>query len=224
MKLIERELGLEIELKENIISVVVLEDISLRLSLIEALRLQIMGKEGNWLLTESEKSYELSKYVELILEPFSLQLNNKRLKTKLYQDMKSIADDRFYSEGLELHSHICSYLEHILEKIPYPLSYNEEWNVIELFKFYDVELEETCDDICETLFHYIEFMSQVCGVHIFVAVNIKQYLTENQLIELYKLARYSKIQLVLIEFGMYHEKIEGEEIYILDKDDCIITY
>ena len=55
-------------------------------------------------------------------------------------------------------------------------------------------------------------------------VNIKQYLTENEISELYKLAMYSKIQLVLIEFNMYGEKSEYEDIYIIDKDSCIITY
>ena len=55
-------------------------------------------------------------------------------------------------------------------------------------------------------------------------VNIKQYLTENEISELYKLAMYSKIQLVLIEFNMYGKKSEYENIYIIDKDSCIITY
>lgn len=224
MKLSERELGLEIELKENVTSVIVLEDITLRLPLIEELYLQLLGKEGNWLLSEKEKNYDLSKKIELILEPFSLQLNNKKMKTKLYQDMKSISDDCFGLQGLELHSRICGYLENLIDKVSYPIKYKGEWNVLELFKMYDVELEDAYEDICEKLFHYIELMNQVCGIQIFIIVNLKQYLTENQLIELYKLAGYSKIQLVLIEFGMHNKKIEGEEIYILDKDDCIIAY
>lgn len=82
MKLSERELGLEIELKENVTSVIVLEDITLRLSLIEELYLQLQGKEGNWLLAENEKNYDLSKNIELILEPFSLQLNNSNFAHK----------------------------------------------------------------------------------------------------------------------------------------------
>ena len=106
MKLVERELGLEIQLKENIVSVIVIEDVSLRLSIIEELYSQIMGKEGNWLLVENEKNYEISKKADLILEPFSLELNNKKAKTKLYQDIKTIAQDFSFSQGLELHSHI----------------------------------------------------------------------------------------------------------------------
>lgn len=224
MKLVERELGLEIELRENITSVIVLEDIASRLSFVEEVYSQVMGKEGNWLLVENEKSYELGKKVEMILEPFSLELNNKKVKTKLYQDIKMIAQDDCFLQGLELHAHICNYLESLLERIPYPVKYEEDWNILELLKAYGVELEEECDSICERLFNYIKLINQVCGISIFITVNLKQYLTENQIFELYKLAKYSKIQLVLIEFNMSGKKMECEDIFILDKDRCIITY
>lgn len=91
MRLIERELGLEIELKENVVSVIVVEDVASRLPIVDELYSQMMDKDGNWLLVENEKNYELGKNVEIILEPFSLELNNKKVKTKLYQDIKTIA-------------------------------------------------------------------------------------------------------------------------------------
>ena len=120
MKLVERELGFEIELRENIVSVIVLENVTDRLSFVEELYSQMLGKEGNWLLVENEKNYELAKKAEMILEPFSLELNNKKMKTKLYQDIKTISQDYCFLQGLELHSHICNYLESLLERIPYP--------------------------------------------------------------------------------------------------------
>ena len=134
MRLIERELGLDIELKENKVSVIVVEAVTFRLPIVEELYSQVMGKEGSWLLVENEKNYELGKKAEIILEPFSLELNNKKVKAKLYQDIKTIAEDFFFSQGLEVHSNICNYLEKLMEKMPYPLKYKEEWNVLELFK------------------------------------------------------------------------------------------
>ena len=56
MKLIERSLGLEIELKENVISIIVVEDITLRLPIIEELNYEMSGNDGNWLLVENEKN------------------------------------------------------------------------------------------------------------------------------------------------------------------------
>lgn len=224
MKLIEREIGLEIELKENKVSVIVIENTTIRLSLIEELYAQITGNDGNWFLVENEKKYDLAKNIELILEPFSLQLNNKKVKTKLIQDLRVIAEEYFYTQGLELYSSMCNFLENVLEKSAYPIQYKEEWNFSELFKMFNVELEEEYENGFDKLFNYVKLVNQVCATKIFVMLNVKQYLLEEQLVELYKLAQYSKIQLVLIEFNVSNPKLECEDVYVLDKDKCIIVY
>lgn len=224
MKLVEREIGLEITLKENRVPVIIVENTAIRLSLIEELYEQIMGKAGNWFLVENEKKYDLSKSVEIVLEPFSLQLNNKKVKTKLVQDLKIIAEEYFYTEGLELYSLMCSYLEKILEKVSYPLRYKEDWNSAELFKMFNVELDEEYENTYDKLFNYVKLVNQVCGTKMFVMLNMKQYLSENQLMELYKLSQYCKIQLILIEFNASNPKLECEDVYVLDNDRCIIVY
>lgn len=223
MKLVEREYGIEVDIKENIVSIIVLEDVKLRLPLINELFSQTSGKEGNWLLFENDKSFDLGKKVELILEPLTLTLNNKKVKTKLYQDIKTIAQDYCFSQGLEVHSQICNYLENMLDKLPYPVKYDEDWDVSEILKAYNVELVEEYDNIFEKLYNYIKLVNAVCGTDIFIMVNIKQYLTDEQITELYKMAAYGKIQLVLIEFST-NNKRDCEELYILDNDDCVITY
>ncbi len=223
MKLVEREYGIEVDIKENIVSIIVLEDVKLRLPLINELFSQTSGKEGNWLLFENDKSFDLGKKVELILEPLTLTLNNKKVKTKLYQDIKTIAQDYCFSQGLEVHSQICNYLENMLDKLPYPIKYDEDWDVSEILKAYNVELVEEYDNIFEKLYNYIKLVNTVCGTDIFIMVNIKQYLTDEQITELYKMAAYGKIQLVLIEFST-NNKRDCEELYILDNDDCVITY
>lgn len=223
MKLVEREYGIEVDIKENIVSIIVLEDVKLRLPLINELFSQTSGNEGNWLLFENDKSFDLEKKVELILEPLTLTLNNKKVKTKLYQDIKTIAQDYCFSQGLEVHSKICNYLENMLDKLPYPVKYDEDWDVSEILKAYNVELVEEYDNIFEKLYNYIKLVNTVCGTDIFIMVNIKQYLTDEQITELYKMAAYGKIQLVLIEFST-NNKRDCEELYILDNDDCVITY
>lgn len=192
MKLVEREYGIEVDIKENIVSIIVLEDVKLRLPLINELFSQTSGKEGNWLLFENDKSFDLGKKVELILEPLTLTLNNKKVKTKLYQDIKTIAQDYCFSQGLEVHSQICNYLENMLDKLPYPVKYDEDWDVSEILKAYNVELVEEYDNIFEKLYNYIKLVNTVCGTEIFVMVNIKQYLTDDQITELYKMAAYGK--------------------------------
>lgn len=224
MKLIEREFGIEIDLKENHVSVLVIENISRRLSMIHQLYGQIIGQEGTWILTDGCKSYDMKKKCDLILEPFSLELNNKRIVTKLYGEIKEIANEECYEVGIELHTHVCSYLETLLQKVPYPMKYNDSWDVSNVLKMYEVGVLEDDEDLFERILNYIKMMNQIAGVEIFIAVNLKQLLTEKQIRELYKTAFYCKIQLVLIEFNTGDIRLSEECIYILDGDDCIITY
>lgn len=224
MKLIERELGLEIELKENRISVLIIENIRRRLTMIQQLYEQTLGKDGSWMLVEHENAYDLSKKCDFILELFSLEMNNKKVKARLYQEIKEIADEACYESGLALHAHICNYLETVLEKVPYPLDYTDTWDINNILKMYNVKIPEECDDLYEKLLNYIRLMNQICGIQIFILVNVKQFFTENQILELYKMASYNKMQLVLIEFDALCSRYPQEDIYILDQDDCMIQY
>ena len=76
----------------------------------------------------------------------------------------------------------------------------------------------------EKIFNYIKLIADVCRTNIFITVNIKHYLTSEQISELYKLAKYSKIHLILIEFNMCGDKYDCEKVYVIDKDNCIITF
>lgn len=224
MKLMERELGLELELQENRVAVLVIEDAARRFSLVGGLYAQSCGQEGSWLLAENEKIFALSKKCQVILEPFSLEINGKKLLTKLYQEIKEIADEDCYVQSMALHANICGYLEALLEKLPYPLRYDDAWDVSNLLKMCAVRLPDEYDSHYERLRDYIDLMNRACGTQLFVLVNMKPFLTEGQIQDLYKMASYSKIFLVLVEFGCAERKYPEEDICVLDADTCIITY
>lgn len=224
MKLISKDYNLTIEIKENHIPVLVIENVDARLNLINQLNQHISTNSGEWILSDGIKELDLSKKAEIILEPFSIDLNNKKIKSKLYQEIKALADDEFYELGLKLNSDICKYMSCIMDKFPYSLDYDEKWDISNLLKAYSVELSDDCSSLFERLLNYIKLSNQIVGTSIFIVLNAKQYLNHDQLVELYKMSFYSKIQLVLIEFCLIGNKESFEDIYILDEDNCIITY
>lgn len=69
--------------------------------------------------------------------------------------------------------------------------------------------------------NYVKFINPICGVKIFIMVHMKQYLSENQLAELYKMEKYSKIHLILIESKVCDKKQFCEEVYILVKTSLL---
>lgn len=115
------------------------------------------------------------------------------------------------------------YLNDICDKVPYTLQFATELNPQELFKLYNVKLEEDYDSLIEKLTEYLKVLVLLRSIKLVVFVNLKDYLNEEQVKELYKITFYYKINLLLIESSQ-KKRIEGECYHILDEQDCLIEF
>lgn len=101
------------------------------------------------------------------------------------------------------------------------MKYNFDTDLSSLMKSISVEIDDDADSLLEKMMQYIKLMNQICGVEIFVIPNLKVYFSTEDIIQLYEVAMYNKIYLIVIEsFQTLH--VEGEKGWIIDKDLCII--
>lgn len=221
MKLVHREYGIEIELQENQIPVLVIEAPETFSVLIQELYRSKQGGEKKFLLSESDKLLNMGKSLELMVNPFAIDVNEKRIVQKLYQEIESQVQEQLVLETAEIHSKLISYLEEIVGKIAYPVTFDLEENVLGLMKTYNVRLEAESITLLEKLVEYFELLHQLCRIEVIVCVNLKSYLSEAELRQLYEAMFYEKISLILLE-NTQREKVEGERICIMDRDGCII--
>ena len=221
MKLVHAEYGIEIELKENQISVLVVESPEKLSELIQELYLSRQGGEGKFLLSEADKLLNMGKFLELVVNPFAIDVNEKRIVQKLYQEIESQVQEQLVLETAEIHSRLISYLEEIAGKVTYPVIFDLEQNVLGLMKTYNVRLEAESITLLEKLVEYFRLLHQLCRVEVIVCVNLKSYLSEVELRQLYETVFYEKIALILLE-NVQREKVDGERICIMDRDWCII--
>ena len=221
MKLVHAEYGIEIELKENQILVLVVESPEKLSELIQELYLSKQGGEGKFLLSEADKLLNMGKFLELVVNPFAIDVNEKRIVQKLYQEIESQVQEQLVLETAEIHSRLISYLEEIAGKVTYPVIFDLEQNVLGLMKTYNVRLETESITMLEKLVEYFRLLHQLCRVEVIVCVNLKSYLSEVELRQLYETVFYEKIALILLE-NVQREKVDGERICIMDRDWCII--
>lgn len=221
MKLVHAEYGIEIELKENQIPVLVIESPEKFSELIQELYLSKQGGEGKVLLSEADKLLNMGKFLELVVNPFAIDVNEKRIVQKLYQEIESQVQEQLVLETAEIHSQLISYLEEIAGKVTYPVTFDLEENVLGLMKIYNVRLETESITLLEKLVEYFRLLHQLCRVEVIVCVNLKSYLSESELRQLYEAVFYEKISLILLE-NVQREKVGGERICIMDRDWCII--
>lgn len=208
-------------MKENRVNVLVIENQRALVNIIEMLRIQNEGNAGDFVIAEDEKVYPFHQIARVILEPFSLDFNEKKMQTQLFQEIKEEINDSFFVEWTQLQQRMIQYLDEVLLKVPYPVIYAENIDINAFLKMVKVSLEKDGDGFLEKIVQYIRILSALCGVKVIFFLHLKMFLSEEELRALYQEAAYQKIQLVLIESIVY-DKIENEDVCIIDQDMCII--
>ena len=213
--------NLELKLIENEITVLSVESPSAYQKIMHDLWQQYNGSEGSFILSENGKELKIQKNVECIYNPFAVNLNDKKILTKLYQELSLQGDALLQEDGIELRGSIIRYFDRLLNTVPYDITYNFEFELSSIITALDVQTDSTTDTLTEKLCSYMNLLQQLCGISIFVISNLKCLLLNTDLQLLYESAKYNKINLIIIE-PIHTPHIKDEKCWIIDKDLCII--
>lgn len=85
MKFIYGERELTLEFRENEVQVITIENREYFSAFLQNLYNQSQGSEGDIILSEGEKILSLNKVAEIVWNPFSVDINNKKILGKLFQ-------------------------------------------------------------------------------------------------------------------------------------------
>ncbi len=217
------DMGIDIEFQENKINMLVLENQEVYADFMSKLILSLDKGDGSFVLYDNEKKLNLSKNVEVIFSPLLIDLNNKRILTYLYDEMKELSDECAYETKEQINVEIVSYLDELSQKMPYPVKFRLDLDERQLFKQYDVRIEYEEGCLLEKIMNYIQIQSSLCGIKLLIFTNAKAYFTKEQLQDIYQCAFYNKVHIIIVEnFKSY--VLQDEKYYIVDSDKCLIMH
>lgn len=183
---------------------------------------QINGSEGRFVLSENEKELALSKYAEIIINPFSLDLNDKRIQKKLYAELIELAKgEELFLATQEMKVALQRYFLQLEITSGYTLETVPEIDVTAIFKALGIRIEDAEDDFFIRLLQYIRSMAELMGKKLIIFVNIRSYLNEVQVTQLLDLSSYNEIAMLFIE-NIQRDFSEDRKYCIIDKDGCEI--
>lgn len=221
MKLVNVKYNLNIDIKENEITVLILEKPEIRYQIVKELYYQGLGLDGSFVLSENDKIQKLSQKMEFILEPFSLDENGRKVLSQLYQEMELCCEEEFIEEKAEISAKILELMEKISIKMPYNITSSIDVSFAELCKIYNVKLESESDSFMDKMVSYIQVMNQLCGRRLFCFLNISHYMNEEQWKYFVEYIKYQKVYALFIEF--YQSDVKHvDTVCIVDADYCII--
>lgn len=214
-------LDVELPVEEGTVNVLSVEDPKVFSDMLIEFHKAVEGGSGNWMLADNDSEQRIAKNLDMLWNSLFVDLNEKKLLNALYKELEGFVTDSLFAEYSALNSSAISLIDKLAMLVPYPLSFDLEGNVTNLFKLYQVQFEDDAESPVERLTNYIRLSHQIKRVNGFAALNLKQFFTAEELHELYEFIEYEKVHLFILE-GYHSKVLPKERNWIVDKDLCII--
>ena len=221
MRAIYTKYGIDFLLKENQIITLVVESPRVMNDMLRDLFKQTNGEEGGGILSEQDKIFPLDKISLLVDNPLTIDCNEKKILTKLYKELSEQTKTISYEDYTQLNAEIVSFLDRLLDTVPYHMEFEMDPDISTLLKAYSVKIQFEGVETAETLIDYLRVISAVCSIRIVWILNLKQFLAKEQVKQLYEFCFYEKIYLINLE-GHTKYTLEQEKSVIIDEDLCVI--
>lgn len=223
MKLVHPDFFCQIELPEDRIPILILENPTCFLKYVSDLINQSSGKDGEWILSHENKPLNFIKSCDVLIDPFSLEINQRRFIHSLYENLeKEVMNSELLLEWNAIYPGLAKIVEEIINSTDHHLAYSDKIDIKDFFKFMNVHFCDSSETLIEKMIDYMTIAADVFGIRLFVLINFKTYIDSTGLRYLYEQAIYKKYRLLLIESHFESEDNDLEKVIIVDKDNCLI--
>jgi CRISPR type II-A-associated protein Csn2 len=208
---------------ESTNTLIVESPIAMRM-LISDLKGQIAGEPGRFVYSKDDfTEIDLGKECELIMDPFVDSSENRRFSTKLNQSIKQIANnEEFIEVTASIESELLRFASRLVQEIDESVLFNERIDSGLLIKLFSYMFDFSDPDPIDNLITFIKALNKYLCKTLFIFVNVKSFLNNDQLIYLSDTIHGMKCDYLLIENTNRKPFIDNEKCCIIDKDLCEI--
>ena len=224
MKIINNNWQRQIVLEDNLIHTIIFENKKYyRESILELIR-QHKGYEGNFILSNNNKEVSFDKNSYFISDLFNIDINNKKIITKVYGELLRNALDNI-AEYNKIISYIREYFETLVFNNNLDLEYNDEIEANSLLKLGDFKIQIGESNYLEKLIKFLKVLVELCNIKVIFIVGLYRVFSVEEVGKIYKEVCLNKINIINIESEYQNIKKSDyykEILYIFDKDNCEI--
>lgn len=221
MKLVHSELETPLTLNNEGIFELIIESPTDFSKYVSELIHQVEGWEGNFILLKGDVELDLAKESVFITNPFDVNINDAKLLKKLYAELKEIGYEHFFIQTQELISSLEKYILELEHHSDYILEVDNNIDFNNLFKTFGVKFTCLSEDFFENIIQFIKINASLLKKTLFIFVNLKSYIDEQQYFQLMQLAEYEKVAILLID-NKQNDFSNDVNKYIIDLDRCHI--
>ena len=222
MKLVHFELSEAILDENTVFTEWIIESPEVFSEYLQELNGQLVGEDGRFVLSENNKELDLAKKADMVINPFSVDVNSRKILNKLYVELSGLSkEEQMYTKTMELFRYIQEYMLDLEQCTSYILEFDQEIDISALLKAVNIHYEVKDVDFLEKIIQYIKIMIAVAGIKVFIFVNLRSYLSETQMQSLIQECEYQDVRILFIE-NQQRSCMKGGKQYIIDIDKCEI--
>lgn len=223
MKLLNNEYNFSFDFDMNLINELICESPNIYNELIVALYNACNNNYSSFVLSNNSEIMDFTRNCEIIFNPFQIDINNKKNIDKLYLELSNTINEHdLYIDKNALISSIIKYINKLSLLSDYNINFIEDIDFKNILKIANVKLESNESNLVESLYDYMNITNKLQGERIYIFINLKTFITLEQVAKLYKSVIYNKFKIVLFE-NFDRKTIENEKKIIIDNDGCIIV-
>lgn len=201
----------KIELSNDYVRCIEIENKSYFYRLIDSLNKVSNGEVLDELFLDGIKQNNMI----LILDYLNLSENFKRISNDIQKLIKEKIDEVDYDELNRRYKKVINIWKRVISKIEIPISVVEDMDIDKLIKVLNVRINFS-DNLLNNLLLLIDINRELGNEKVLVFVNLKQYLTKEELQELYKYSIYNQQIIMLIDSQSYGVSNKNEKKILID--------
>ena len=211
----------KIEFEENTVNILEIYNQSLFTEVINNLNNQCNGEEENntIVLMQDNERVDIKKNIYVLTDVFNIDFNSKKILNKIYgtliQNIKNKQDDELENIALKLRN----YFINEINELPFEFNMNSEVEITDLIKAFDVKIDSSCYiTVLEKIEFIINLLAEFDLAKVLVIPNLKTFLQEEDLLELYKYSIYNNIKLLILENKHCENVLKYEKKNVIDEN------
>lgn len=155
--------------------------------------------------------------IKLFVDFFDFKFDSKKYTTDISKFVNESIDNENRDALSVLYNKIVKIYNKILNDVDLPLTVGNDISIETITKLVKVGIDSR-NELLDNLFLLIDLEKTLKTNNLLVFVNLKQYLSKTELVELYKYSIYNNIFILLIDSQAYGGTLEYERKLIIDEN------
>lgn len=168
-------------------------------------------------LDDNNMEINLVNKIKIINNYFELDFTSKKYGVEIIKKLVSNINDEDKDAIIMLQNRIYQKVNKQLQKFDIPLLISNDIDIVTILKSLKIEIHDY-DDILNNILLLIDIEKTFNLSNILIFINLKQYLSDKELKELYKYSIYNGVKILLVDSQHYNNVNNFEKKLYIDTD------